>query len=335
MRSEDHLQENPETDRTASPSKHQGAESDSPMPPTSAGFQPPPPPPSRDATEQEHGEPNWRNNLTLGVEIVGLVALIVYTCFAGCQWKVANDTLTEIQNSKIDTNRVITASEAQAHAASKIAEAAASFSASAERISQETAHAADQLRRAAADSEVAMRENARDARGALNASIEASKLDERAWLGISETEVLRYDPSDPAKPFRFQILFHNTGKTPARQVHIFLNDSVHDSRIAGPTDSEWKTFLESFDKSTDRWVIGPNETRRYMFADFYTAGRDSFLDLITRNYLLFKERSKYLLIFGQATYLDIDNRQHATKFCLYFVPEVTRFGNCARGNDMD
>jgi hypothetical protein len=82
------------------------------------------------------------------LEIIGLVAIVVYTCFAGCQWKVANDTLTEIRNSNADTNRIITASETQACAAQQIAAAsdknavaAEKFSMSADKIREETARA--------------------------------------------------------------------------------------------------------------------------------------------------------------------------------------------------
>jgi len=46
-----------------------------------------------------------------------------------------------------------------------------------------------------------------------------ASLDERAWFGISDFEILQYDPSDTKKPFRFEISFRNSGKTPARQIN--------------------------------------------------------------------------------------------------------------------
>src|ERR1035437_6030847 len=247
-----------------------------------------------------------------------------------------------LHDVSLQTDKLINAAQAEASAARKNADAAASFSTSADKIREETSHAVDQLRRAAKDSETAMRESSRNAQNALNASIEASKLDKRAWFGISETEVLQYDPSDPAKPFRFQILFQNTGKTPARQVHIAGVFQVYDSIVEGPTDSDWKPLLEYFDKVQERYVVGPNATRRFMVPgpdfDITAAQQNSpygpSRDLITRNYLLFKERTKYLSFFGQATYLDIDNRQHTTTFCLWFFPEMKRLANCGKGNDM-
>jgi hypothetical protein len=177
MNSEDGSQESPEANRATFPPNEHPAEAQAPVLPAPTGFQPPPSPPHKEAGTQEPDEPKWRKNLTLALEIIGLIALVVYTCFAGCQWKVANDTLTEIRNSKADTNRIITASETQAGAAQKIAAAsdrnaaaAEKFSASTDSINQQTQVAVAQFKRfadAASTAANVAKQNAKDAHQSL------------------------------------------------------------------------------------------------------------------------------------------------------------------------
>src|ERR1700733_13843907 len=124
----DHGEEHSEAENSAREAHDDATQPPAPMPPASAGFQPPPTPSGHAVTEAEPAEPNWRRHLTrenfkISLEIIGLGVLIVYTAFAGCQWRVANETLIEIRNGKADTNRIITASETQATAAQKIADA--------------------------------------------------------------------------------------------------------------------------------------------------------------------------------------------------------------------
>ena len=300
--------------------------------------------PSHNAGKQESGERNWRKNLRLVLEIIGLIVLIVYTAFAGYQWRVATETLTEIRNGKVDTNRIITASETQARDAEQIADAsrrnaaaAESFSTSADKIREETARTVSELRRSANDSETAMKENSRNAQNALNASIESSRLDERAWLAISDPEILQYDPNDPTKPFRIQLLVRNSGKTPARQINMLGLIQAYDPNIDGPTDDDWKVFLGYFSESKERYVIAPNATRKMIVPDFSNRAQNPpYRDFIAQNYPLIRDRSKYLYYFGQATYIDLDNRPHTTKFCIWLVdPETKQFASCGKGNDMD
>jgi hypothetical protein len=343
MTLENPSQEDSETTRSSTPNE-KPSQSYPSLSSAPAGFQQSPDAPSHNAGRQESGERNWRENVRLGLEIIGLIALIVYTFFAGYQWRVANATLTEIRNGKVDTNRIIKASETQASAAEQIADAsrrnaaaAESFSKSADEIREETARAVSELRRSANDSETAMKENSRNAQNAMNTSIEASRLDERAWLAISDPEILQYDPNDPTKPFLIQILVRNSGKTPAQQINALGVIQAYDPKTDGPTDDDWKVFLGYFNESKERYVIAPNATRKIIVPDFSNKAQNPpFHDFIAQNYPLIRDRSKYLYYFGQATYIDIDNRPHTTKFCVWLVdPGTKQFAFCGKGNDMD
>jgi len=233
--------------------------------------------------------------------------------------------------------KIADASNRNAQAAEKAATAAANFATSADQIRQETANAVGELKRAANDSETAMRENSRNAQNALNTSIEASKLDQRPWFGISQFKILKYDPDDPKQPFRMEIEFKNTGKTPARQIHVFGVFGIHDSRAEGPKDDEWKSFLTSYAQEAGRFVAAPNAPRGYIVGDFGQGPENQlFRSLFTQNFAAIRNSSKFLSYFGQAAYIDTDNRPHTTKFCLVLADiETKQLAHCGRGNDMD
>jgi hypothetical protein len=184
-----------------------------------------------------------------------------------------------------------------------------------------------------------MKENSRNAQNALNASIEASELDQRAWLGLSDHEILQYDPSDTTKPFRMQVFFRNSGKTPARQVLAEGTFQVYKTKGEGPTDVDWSTFIGFFNqhKASYRYVVAPNTSRKILTDGSVdqpeTKGINKF---IMDNSPAIKQKTIFLHYFGQATYLDIDNRFHTIRFCLWLPdPDTRQFYFCAKGNDMD
>ncbi len=211
----------------------------------------------------------------------------------------------------LQTSKLIEAAQAQACAASKSAEAAASFAGSADKISQETARASSELHRTANDSET------------------ASKLDHRAWFGISDFDVVQYDPDDSHKPFRIRVSFRNSGKTPARQVHVLGQFQVYKPNSDGPNEADWNLLMGFFNQSKERYVTAPDATRKYIV-------NDSSNNIITQNYQAIKDHLLYAYYFGQATYVDNDNRLRTTRFCLMLgEPETKQLAHCGKGNDMD
>ena len=113
--------------------------------------------------------------------------------------------------------------------------------------------------------------------------------------------------------------------------------AVYDPNIDGPNDDDWKVFLGYFSESKERYVIAPNATRKLIVPDFSNRAQNPpYRDFIAQNYPLIKDHSKYLYYYGQATYIDLDNRPHTTKFCIWLVdPETKQFAFCGKWNDMD
>ena len=236
----DHGQEHSEAEYSARETHEDAAQPPSPMSPALTGFQPPPSPPGHDVAEAEPAEPNWRRHFTrenfkIALEVVGLGVLIVYTAFAGCQWKVANDTLIEIRNGKADTTRIITASETQATAAQKIADAsgrnanaagksadaAAKFADRADSISRSTKSAVDQFKILAESSRNSITAAQTAAADALKASNRALNVQTRPWLDLTITGVSGSKIVDK-RNFSTSVSYavHNYGSSPALRLDV-------------------------------------------------------------------------------------------------------------------
>lgn len=178
----------------------------------------------------------------------------------------------------------------------------------------------------------------RQSKAALDASTETTKLDQRAWFGIADFKILQYDRDDAKQPFRMQIEFKNTGKTPARQIHVYGVFGIHNSRAEGPSDTEWKSFMNYYAQDTGRYIAAPSATRKYIVGDFGDNPTEAqlFRNLYTQNFSAIGNGSKFLSYFGQATYIDIYDKVRTTKFCLILGDSETKqLAHCGKGNEMD
>jgi hypothetical protein len=329
------IQENPKTGGANRPADEDTHHAEPPLFPSATGLQPPPPPSCHTASEQE---PNWRKNITLAMEIVGLVILIVYTAFAGCQWKVANETLTEIRNGKSDTNRIITASETQAGAATKIAGAATTFSASAAKIGQETANAVGELRRSADDAEKAIDKSSRNAQRALDASVEASRIDQRAWVGLLfPVETVDKKKIEVLAPFAFKLRFKNTGKTPALRISY---DPLIVFRAPNQPipDYDQETKENIFYRLTginESALLAPGEEVFITFPALRPNGPNLALGPDKFNWM--NTYQEVMFIVGKVSYHDIfpNTPPRTTKFCLIYEPKFGEVGACPTNRAMD
>jgi hypothetical protein len=259
--------------------------------------------------------PHWADRVIAVFTVLIFLTYITSDYFLWKQSKVAEQTLREVRSGGADTHELAVQAKNQADRTKDVADRALAQAEATDRLAAQAKRQADL------------------ARDAMNFTIEASKLDERAWFGISDFEILQYDPSDTKKPFRFEVLFRNTGKTPALQIHTFGMFAVYNSWHSGPTDADWKTFLEYFSQSKERYVAAPNAVRKVIFDSSMDAVANDF---IVRNSPAIKQGTQFLYYFGQATYIDINNRPHTTKFCLVLAqPETKQLAHCGKGNEMD
>jgi hypothetical protein len=254
----------------------------------------------------------------------------------GWQVHVASQTLAEIQQSRVDTAKMITASETQASAATKNATAAASFSASADGINIQTKMAVDKFDRIAKASEHSIRATQQAAQDALNASINASRLDQRAWVGLLYP-VTTFDNKklQVGVSVVFKWRFKNSGKTPAINV-AYDPEIIFREPGKGVPDYDVDVKDNAYSKLTgirEASVIAPGEEQFITFPTPVPAP----IFFGPKQFVLMENNATVMYVVGKVTYNDIfpGTPQHSTKFCVLYDPIAGGVGTCPINNTMN
>jgi hypothetical protein len=200
----------------------------------------------------------------------------------------------------LQTDKLIEAADAEACAARKNAEAAASFALSAKGIETKTGEAATHFQHLAGT-----------AQKTLTESKKSTHLDQRAWLAIK--------PSPPVVPtvkdgspsevtLTATVSIQNTGKTPATDIKGWIQlESIWF------VDGQKPNFVYSDDtsKSISVSLIHPNNPVEFMVAKSLFARQ---ADQISRG------NSKYDIdIHGFLDYCDVFKEQHQIRFCFTWI----------------
>jgi hypothetical protein len=154
---------------------------------------------------------------------------------------------------------------------------------------------------------------------ALNASINASRTDQRAWASIKEIKLSK--PLTVGRPAQISVTVINTGKTPA------LDTVLSEVRI-GPSETDRNRDLVVHD--SEREVIAPNNTDTF-FANA-TYDDDSIRAILVGTIPIY--------IRGKFEYKDVFGATHTTAFCAYYPTDGSSiatgyFFNCKNGSSMD
>lgn len=173
----------------------------------------------------------------------------------------------------------------------------------------------------AADERIAkaMEDSVAKSQSALDASIEASRNDQRAWFGIKEITLA--NPLAPGKPVQISIMGLNTGRTPALDLY------ATEVRV-GPSETDRsRDFVIHM---PDREVVAPNNTD--VFYATVTYSDDSIRAIMAETIRIY--------VRGELKYRDVFGRSHTTMFCAYYptngpLSAVGHFFNCKTGNSMN
>jgi hypothetical protein len=183
---------------------------------------------------------------------------------------------------------------------------------------------------------------------ALDASIEATRTDQRAWVGLIAIDTLGgNDQPDKFTFDRLILAIQNSGKTPAinlgweccRYLERQLNDPIPDyddiqaqaqalSERLGRNSESIRRLREQFQAELPKGVvIPPNATRKITVSP----GRMSF----DKSKSEFGTSLSRIYVLGKFTYNDIfeETARRTTKFCL--VQAGNNFYFCQAGNSMD
>ena len=198
---------------------------------------------------------------------------------------------------------------------------------SSEQTSRQTDKVIAEVRRIAEVSD----ESAKQAKDALDATIENFRLEQRAWVGAVHAIPPEYKEGGKnvyvkdGQPMKTGVKIVNSGKTPALNVRTIVSMFY------------WKSsdeFVPTFKKvinigdGPSTSVLQPNATAVIKARSIPEEGGINKADIAN-----IANAQQILYIAGKITYEDIFKRPHSTLFCMYLDPSLTVFNNCNGHNE--
>jgi uncharacterized repeat protein (TIGR01451 family) len=217
-------------------------------------------------------------------------------------------------------------SERMLQSANRIDDAADSFSRSANGINQRMSDAVTQLTTQAAAMDKSRVSSENQSTKALQAAIDNSHRDERAWVGISRIQT---DPTvvQAGKTFVYLLDLSNTGRTPAKNVHGFML-----------TDPQLPGHLPDFSYSTDAPFKAGTILPSTSISTVMKLGIRNPMggaELTPKAIERFAAGDIDLFVHGIVYYEDIFHAQHWTSFCFKVARDFAKYDACATHNDTD
>jgi len=174
----------------------------------------------------------------------------------------------------------------------------------------------------------------REARRSTDNTIEAFRMDERAWVELDQVKPIPFSPRDSkfGAVFEYDLYLKNVGKTAARDVEFRANRSGAIGSPANGNDAkglEWDQeqlmmgkvpsgadipFLNPFER-----VLAPNTTT---VNPFVFRGQEPINGMV--HYFI-----------GRVDYSDVFGIKHWKKFCFFVASPRGEFWPCREGNDED
>lgn len=149
----------------------------------------------------------------------------------------------------------------------------------------------------------------------LRKTKELAEQDRRAWI---VAEDIKGTTLEIGKPFKFIVIFKNTGKTPGIK--------VRQKSSAVTMDKTSYPVLNIEEPSTDRGsVIPPNGTVHLDLEFIKTVTKKDVDEL----------HSHSTFIYGKIVYEDIFSKAHWSTFCAEYVPSEGNFMICRKYNEID
>jgi hypothetical protein len=158
------------------------------------------------------------------------------------------------------------------------------------------------------------------------ATIEASRNDQRAWVGaIDAVPPFRDNQGQPEylrekRDIRIAIRVINSGRSPATKL---------DPIIRARTRPVGEPFTPDFGTASAEHSIGvlqPGAAPVWLTSNALQLNEEQIRRI--------RNRTDLLEVFGSIVYYDVFDRQHTTTFCMYLAPpEFRLFNACAQYNE--
>lgn len=169
-----------------------------------------------------------------------------------------------------------------------------------------------------------LEERSRHEKEVLDASIKASRLDQRAWVGVKSIEMF---PMEAGKPLKMDIKFSNSGKTFAldvRQAGILRLTDKPLSDVA-PEDRE---SLDKQPRQVPTLVtLAPDGESIIPCASLAPINEEMITAINTGKV--------HVYLVGEIGYTDVFKQWHTTRFFQHYVPAEQKFMAEQAHNDAD
>jgi len=242
-----------------------------------------------------------------GAAVIGLVVGLLVACIAVKQLNaireqadVMNNQLTEMKAGSADTQTIARSAKTQADNTKKLADTT-------EILAKAT------------------QSNVAQAKAALGATIEFSRLDKRAWVGLNKFASPSLDDGGTKKYIKegsrpvFRVFITNFGKTPARNMQNLIDGRA--LLKGAPFEPDYR--LEG---TVSNSVLSP--------------GAEGIMDtnppphpLTAKQVEAFTTGEQVLYVYGKITYDDIFDVKHETTFCGYLASDLASFITCSTYNN--
>jgi hypothetical protein len=205
---------------------------------------------------------------------------------------------------------------ALANAANTQANKMTDMSIASEKIRKAAEDMVTQDQRIADNAQKTMDASNKQAKAALDITIDNFQRDQRAWVGLGKSQVT----FGPNEPFTLNIPMINSGKTPAILTQASITPGFGITPPSGPPQNYPKHFNPA-------GTIAPQ-------GQFTLSITDTDF---TKAYEGIKAGQIVIFFFGIFTYKDVYNPQsvHTTDFCLIYNPQTNVMFFCSNGNDMN
>ncbi len=249
--------------------------------------------------------------LTVVIAVVGML-----------QYSVYRQQKRIMESSGGQTDQLIQQAQIQAAASQRNAVAAEHFAASAGLINKGVSDAVIKLQAQAEKMETARKTAELSSRKALDAPIDSSRTDQRAWIDL----IISAPPAFQAdQPFSTNAQVKNLGKTPAKNIQMGDAFEGLSAQTTYSFDHAKLTMTRMGMLPPQGPALRPVEITPGKPHEILGQGR---FDAISRGSIV-------LFYWGLVTYDDVFGIHHWLKFCyIYNVPH-SQFDLCAIHNDID
>ncbi|MEO5924185.1 MAG: hypothetical protein ABIR70_10190 [Bryobacteraceae bacterium] len=154
------------------------------------------------------------------------------------------------------------------------------------------------------------------AKKALDVSVEAAHLDQRAWLSVKETNIDGIGPNRPST--EVEMVFVNTGKTPAFDIHVV-------------TQVEWVQVPQ---RPILKFSEGDATDVSTLFPDGIS-GSSVIVKLTEEERARIRSGKTRLYVAATIWYSDIFAKRHITEFCTFYDIEPEGLAACPFHNSAE